>query len=158
MLRDAGLWSDSSSGSARAWLLNVIELIRPRAHRLGDFVEIGRPFFTDAFEFDPGAVQQHLSSPDLAPPLAVLRDAFSHLERFDEDSLEPALRNLAAARGMKAGTLIHAVRVAVTGRAVSPGLFEVLALIGRARTLARLEQAERRLTAAAKELCLPRFA
>ena len=45
---------------------------------------------------------------------------------------------MAEARGVKAGTLIHAVRVAVTGTAVSPGLFEVVALVGRARVHARL--------------------
>ena len=57
---------------------------------------------------------------------------------FDVASTEAALRQVAEARGLKAGTLIHAVRVAVTGTSVSPGLFEVLALVGRARVLARL--------------------
>ena len=148
LLRDAGLWSDSYKDSARAWMLKVIELIRPRAHRLDDFVEIGRPFLTDTLEFDPEAVRKHLASPDLVAHLAALRDEFSRidLDRYDEASLESALRNVAAARGLKAGTLIHAVRVAVTGRAISPGLFEMLMLMGRARTLDRLEQAERRLT------------
>jgi glutamyl-tRNA synthetase len=61
------------------------------------------------------------------------------VEPFDETSIEAALRNVAAARGVKAGPLIHATRVAVTGRTTSPGLFEVLALLGRERTLARLQ-------------------
>jgi glutamyl-tRNA synthetase len=50
---------------------------------------------------------------------------------------------LADARGIKAGALIHATRVAVVGQAVSPGLFEVLALVGRDRVLARLADAAR---------------
>jgi glutamyl-tRNA synthetase len=125
--------------------LKLIELVRPRARRLGDFVEIARPLLVDAFEVDPAAVEMHLSSPDLGSHLDALSDEWSRLESFDEATLERVLRDLAAARGLKAGTLIHAVRVAVTGRAVSPGLFEVLALLGRAKSLARLDEARRRL-------------
>jgi glutamyl/glutaminyl-tRNA synthetase len=50
------------------------------------------------------------------------------------------LRELAESRGVKPGVLIHATRVAVTGQAVSPGLFDVLELVGRARVLARLDE------------------
>ena len=63
------------------------------------------------------------------------------LETFDPASTEAALRALADARGVKAGVLIHAVRVAVTGKTASPGLFEVLALLGRDRVHARLAAA-----------------
>jgi glutamyl-tRNA synthetase len=58
---------------------------------------------------------------------------------FDEPHVEAAVRGTAAARSVKAAALIHATRVAVTGRTSSPGLFEVLALLGRDRTLARLD-------------------
>lgn len=50
------------------------------------------------------------------------------------------LRSVADARGIKAGVLIHAARIAATGKAVSPGLFEVLALLGKPRTIARLQE------------------
>jgi glutamyl-tRNA synthetase len=61
------------------------------------------------------------------------------VEPFDAATLESALRSLAEARGIKAATLIHATRVAVTGQAVSPSLFDVLELTGRDRVLARLK-------------------
>ena len=64
---------------------------------------------------------------------------------FDVVSTEMALRAVAEARGVKAGALIHAVRVAVTGKTVSPGLFEVLALLGRSRLRARIAEARRRV-------------
>jgi glutamyl-tRNA synthetase len=145
LLQGAGLWSDAYAQDRRAWMLKLIELIRPRAHRLGDFVEIARPLLNEVVEFDPNAVKKHLSSPELIPHLATLGEEWSRLESFDEASLEKVLRNLAEAQGLKPGTLIHAVRVAVTGRAVSPGLFEVLALLGRATSLARLDDARRRV-------------
>jgi glutamyl-tRNA synthetase len=73
--------------------------------------------------------------------LAALDKAFVRLEAFDSASTEAALRATAESRGVKSPALIHAVRVAVTGKAVSPGLFEVLALLGRERTHARLAAA-----------------
>ena len=59
---------------------------------------------------------------------------------FDEATLDHALRQLAEERGVKAGALIHATRIAMTGRMVSPGLFEMLVLLGRERVLARLDR------------------
>jgi glutamyl-tRNA synthetase len=64
----------------------------------------------------------------------------AELDVFDPQILEVALRTTAEERGVKAATLIHATRVAVTGQAVSPGLFEVLTLIGKRRVLRRLEE------------------
>jgi len=58
---------------------------------------------------------------------------------FEESHVEAAVRGTAAGRGVKAGILIHATRVAVTGRTASPGLFEVLVLLGRDETIARLQ-------------------
>jgi glutamyl-tRNA synthetase len=57
---------------------------------------------------------------------------------FDESHVESAVRGTATERGVKAGVLIHAVRVALTGRTASPGLFEMMALLGREETIARL--------------------
>ena len=74
----------------------------------------------------------------MASHLSTLADAFSTLPEFDAVSTEAVLRQVADALGLKAGTLIHAVRVAVTGTTVSPGLFEVLALVGRAKVRERL--------------------
>jgi glutamyl-tRNA synthetase len=70
------------------------------------------------------------------------------LATFDPASTEAALRTTADATGVKAATLIHAVRVAVTGKTASPGLFEVLSLVGRDRTRARLAAALRQISVA----------
>ena len=118
----------------------LLELLRPRAKRLTDFVEQARPLVTDPVMYEPDAVAKHLSDPELAGHVAALAEALRTTEPFDETGIETAVRSTAAARGVKAGALIHATRVAVTGRTSSPGLFEVLALLGRELTLARLEQ------------------
>jgi glutamyl-tRNA synthetase len=79
----------------------------------------------------------------MAGHLEALDAAFTGLAVFDSQSTEGALRTVADARGVKASVLIHATRVAITGRSVSPGLFEVAALLGRECTHARLSAAVR---------------
>jgi glutamyl/glutaminyl-tRNA synthetase len=116
----------------------LLELLRPRAKRLTDFVEQARPLVVDAVEYEPDAVAKHLSSPELAGHVAALVEALAQTTPFDEAQVEAAVRNTATARGIKAGALIHTTRVAVTGRTMSPGLFEVLAWLGPDRTHARL--------------------
>ena len=116
----------------------AIDLVKPRAKRLADVVPQLRPFIVENVERDPAAVAKHLSSPDLGPHLDAWRDRIATVSPFDPATIESALRALADERGIKAGVLIHATRVAVTGQAVSPGLFEVLALVGRDRVIKRL--------------------
>ena len=116
---------------------------RPRAARAAgeasaDFAAQGAFFFKEEVAYDEAAVAKHLTTEGTAAHLKALAEAFAALPEFDVASTEAALRQVAEARGLKAGTLIHAVRVAVTGSAVSPGIFEVLALVGRPRVLARL--------------------
>ena len=116
----------------------MLELLKPRARRLDEFVGLVRYFLTDDLEYDQAAVEKHLHVAGMPDHLRALDEAWRGLETTDPASLEAALRALAEARGVKAGALIHAVRVAVTGRAVSPGLFEVVSLIGRTRCSRRI--------------------
>ncbi len=142
-LEAAGLWSDEFLAARHAWFLAVLELLKPRARRLDDFAAQGAFLFTDHVEYEAAAVEKHLKVEGMTAHLEALDTAFSALADFDVVSTEAALRGVADARGVKAGVLIHAVRVAVTGKAVSPGLFEVLALVGRPRVHERLAAALR---------------
>lgn len=116
----------------------LLELLRPRVKRTTDFVELARPLVCDDVRYEPDAVDRHLGDPSLGGHLAALREALESTSPFDEPHVEAAVRGTATRRGIKAAQLIHAVRVAVTGRTTSPGLFELLAWLGRERTLARL--------------------
>jgi glutamyl-tRNA synthetase len=146
LFETAQLWDDSYLTGRHAWFFGVLELLKPRARRLQDFLTQGRFFFTDSIQYEPGAVDRYLRADGMAEYLRALDDAFAQLADFDAASLETALRSVADARGVKAATLIHAVRVAMTGTTVSPGLFDVVALIGRARTHVRLRSALRLIT------------
>jgi glutamyl-tRNA synthetase len=135
-LAAAGLAADAMADRART--VQAIDLVKRRAKKLGDIVPQLVPFLGEDVERDPAAVAKHLSAPDLTPHLAAWRDRLARVEPFEPASLEAALRDVAEARGIKAGVLIHATRVAVTGQSVSPGIFEVLALVGRDRVLQRI--------------------
>jgi glutamyl-tRNA synthetase len=137
----AGLWDDAFLDDRHAWFFEILELLKPRARRLDEFVSLGRFFFSDQLELDEAAVAKHLRAEGMPGHLQALLDALSPSGSFDPVTLEAVVRGVAASRGLKAGPLIHAVRVAVTGRTVSPGLFEVLSLLGEERVRVRLQAA-----------------
>ena len=141
ILRDAGLWSQDLHGEKRAWLVTALELIRPRVKRLPQFADELRPFLQDTVEYDRQAVTKYLLKEDVRAVLRDLPAALAAVDSFSSENLETALRHHADNRGIKAAALIHATRVAVTGRAVSPGLFDVLALLGADRVTSRIHNA-----------------
>jgi glutamyl/glutaminyl-tRNA synthetase len=120
----------------------VVDLVKPRAKKLADIVALTVPFWSSSAVRDPAAVAKHLADPALRPHLAAWRDVVARMQPFDAASIEGALRTLAADRGIKPAALIHATRVAVTGQAVSPGIFDVLELMGRERVVSRLSNLE----------------
>jgi glutamyl-tRNA synthetase len=139
----AGLWHDDLVTTRRAWFFAILELLKPRAKHLGEFAALGRFFFIDDIPYEEAAVIKYLRTPDIAEHIAELQRRLDALDVFDAASIETVLRDLAATRGVKAASLIHAARVAVTGTTVSPGLFDVMALLGRRRVGERLAAASR---------------
>ena len=142
VMREQGLWRDEFSGSARAWFISLVNLFKGRLKKLDQFGTEAGPLLTEQVIFDDEAVKKHLSKPELHAPMAELADSFERIEPFAADALEQRLRAIADARQLKAAALIHATRVAVTGRAASPGLFEVLELVGRDRVVHRIRAIE----------------
>jgi glutamyl-tRNA synthetase len=143
-LQKSGLWRDEYEGERRAWFERTVGLIRERARTLTDFPKHGRPYFVDdlGFEFDDAAVKKNLQKdPALKYLLPQLAEAFATLDEFTHDSTEALLRAFADEKGVKAGLLINATRTALTGQAVGPGLFDVVAAVGKDRTVARLKHA-----------------
>ena len=127
-------------GADRLWVTRILQLLRPRCKKLTDFADQMAPFFADPTQYDAEGVKKHLSSPDLPAHLLALRDMYATVTPFDEKTLEQSLRALAEQRGIKAAPLIHGTRLAMTGRMTSPGLFEMLVLLGRDRVVTRLSR------------------
>jgi len=98
-------------------------------------------FFDRDISYEPEAVERYWSGDGI---LELLRDTgkeIALLDSFTEENLEKSLRGLIDRLGIKAGVLIHPLRVAVTGRMDSPGIFGIMILLGRDTVLKRLERA-----------------
>src|SRR5690606_26061748 len=119
----AGLASEPDLRARREWYLFVIDLVKPRARNLPALVDQMRPYLRESIEYDPAAVGKHWSDHgETRARLAALRDRFAALgEPWDAAGLEESLRGLADELGIGAGKLIHPLRVALVGTAVSPG-------------------------------------
>jgi glutamyl-tRNA synthetase len=119
-------------------IVAAIELLKPRARSLKDFATSFRAYFCDDFEYDPAAVTKFLGDPALPALLQELATRYAAATGFSEASAEQTLRDFAAEKNVKAGTLINGSRVALTGQAVAPSLFAVMALLGKDRVVHRL--------------------
>ena len=140
-LEQAGLWRAAFDGEERPWLTRALALLRPRAKRLGDIPDGLGPLMRPV-EFEPTAAAKHLT-PEMGAHLDALAGQLDAVAPFDASAIEQAVRGTAEARGVKAGPFMQAVRVSLTGRTVSPGLFETIELLGREESLARIRAGAR---------------
>ncbi len=140
-LRRDGLWQEKWAMSERDWFARAVDLVRPRIRLLPDFTSWSRAFFTDDFDYEPEAREKFWKEPKVPALLEKLAAALEALPDWNHDACDQALRQLAAAEGVKAGLLINATRVAIVGRAVAPPLFDTMIVLGRDRVVSRIHRA-----------------
>ncbi len=133
------LW-DAGAPLPPASLDAAIELLKPRAKRLGDFTGVFKAFFSDDFDYEAEAAKKFLSDPKLKDFIPALTEEYAADSSFTLRSTEDALRSFAERNEVKAGLLINALRVGLTGQGVAPGLFEVMQVLGHKRTLERMQK------------------
>ncbi len=112
------------------------------------FLEYAGYLFVERVEPEPGPWAELLAKPLAAARLRKLAAALGEVEPFEHDPIEKATRGLAASENVKAGDVIMPARIALTGKKVSPGIFDVILLLGCERTVQRLRDAADRLEAA----------
>lgn len=118
----------------------VILAQRERTKTLKEMAQASRFFFTDAIEFDAKAVAKHLTA-DARSLLGTLRERLAALASWEAAAIHATIEALATERGVGLGKVAQPVRVAVSGGTVSPPIDATLALLGRERTLTRLDGA-----------------
>jgi glutamyl-tRNA synthetase len=138
-LERAGVGIEAAEKSSE-WMERLVLAFRERAQTLEDIAKAAIPYLQSEIQMDEAAATKFLT-PAIAPLLARLADRFAAVPDFDKETLEAVFKNLIAEAGVKMGELAQPVRVALTGRTASPGLFEVIDLLGRDRTLERLRRA-----------------
>ncbi len=120
-----------------AWQARMVATLRERVQTLADLLGAARYFVEEELVFDEAAVAK-LLVPEAAPVIEALLERLEALATWDATHLEEIFRTVAEERGEKLGKLAQPVRVAVTGGKQSPGIFDVLDVVGRDWSLARL--------------------
>ena len=121
----------------REYVLGLIKLFQPRLPRLNDFLDWADFFFIEEIEIDPVAQEKFLSK-DLSRELKLFIAELEGLSSFSVENIEKSFRELVVKLNIEAKTLIHPLRVALTGKTVGPGLFELIYHLGLERTKRRL--------------------
>jgi glutamyl-tRNA synthetase len=140
----AGLATAAELDQRREWFIALLDLLKVRARTIDDIVRQAIPYFRGMITYDADAEAKQWK--DRAGTVAILlqaREALAAVDRWEPAALEEALRLLAERLGFgdKAGRVFQPLRVALTGLAASPGIFDVLLILGRDRALARIDDA-----------------
>jgi glutamyl-tRNA synthetase len=141
-LQRAGMVAGPLSEAARAKVAHVLTAAGDRIKTAGDVTNYTEFFVADdRLPCDEQAFAKHLRRPGAAELLREYRDRLAAAESFDAPALDRLTHEFVAAKGIKIGEIIHAIRVSVTGKSIGMGLFDCLAILGRASSLARIDRA-----------------
>jgi len=121
----------------RNYLLSLVKLFQARLTVLNDFVDWADFFFQKEVQIDPAAQEKHLSV-DLSKEFKMFCQRLDQLEDFSIENIETAFRQMVGELGIQAKVLIHPIRVALTGKTIGPGLFEVIHYLGKERVKERM--------------------
>ncbi len=142
LLVKAGYITADALDARREWYHGLLDLLRVRSRTTDDIVRQAASYFQDLVEYDPEAVgKQWRDAIAAAEILSATRERLGALIGWEPTAMEEALRKLAEELGISGGKIFQPLRVALVGLTVSPGIFEVLQYVGRARSLARLDAA-----------------
>lgn len=131
----------SISQTARERLLAGMEGLKPRARTIKDLAELARFYVAERpLDYNDRA-QKLLAAEGVAELLEQLQEQLNALAQWEEGAVEATVRALAEEAGVKLGALAQPLRAALTGSNVSPGIFEVAAVLGRDESLGRLADA-----------------
>ena len=142
-LAAAGLSAEPLNGHRS----ELLDQIQPRTKTYADLPGNCRYFFEEAYPFDEKAVAKRLKPEGTAALLDEIASALEALPAFSIEAMEACIRAMGEAKGTGMGPLVHPIRVAVSGKTEGPGLFEMLWLLGRERSLSRLRTVAERLRA-----------
>jgi glutamyl-tRNA synthetase len=132
--------AQKSISPERAYLKSAINLMKERVTTLHDFVEFSDYLYADPLTYDEKGRAKYWQ-PETKELMVALADKFATLPIFTHDSIEAAVRAFAEEKSVNASALIHPTRLAVSGKVVGPGLFELLHLLGKDTVVRRLRKA-----------------
>ncbi|RKY86523.1 glutamate--tRNA ligase [candidate division KSB1 bacterium] len=139
-LKNANLISDEDLIEKREYLIKVLDLFKSRMKTLKDLARYGRYFFVDPERYEEKALRRYWGGRATNEYLSKLHNRLAQLDDFQASVIEKTMRDLADELNITAAQLIHPTRIVLTGFAVSPGLFEMMEVLGKETVLRRLEK------------------
>ena len=147
-LIEEGLTSEMEVAERRDWFADVVEILKPRARTTTGLAEQARMFLVSQVEYDPGAVEkQWKDAQSVSDRLAAAADELTALESWEPTAIEDALRRSAEKLGVGFGKLVQPLRLALTGGLASPGIDQVVLLLGKEKVRRRIDAAREHLAA-----------
>jgi len=137
--QNAGLISNTDVKDKKSWLIRLIDLLKPRATYLSDFIQLAEYFFRNPQIYDQEGLRKNLKNEAIWDILSEVFTRLEKLSEFNQEILEQQVRDIAEKHGLAAGKIIHPLRLAMSGRTATPGLFEVMEMLGKDTVLRRLE-------------------
>ena len=128
------------TGIDEKYLRDVLAIVKEKIKLFKDVPEWTSYFFSEEYEIDPAAKAKVFAKPEATAHLKALRDEFAKIDKWNLETLESNLKNLAQKLGCKTGDLVHPARVAASGRSVGPSLYHMLEVMGKERVLNRFDR------------------
>lgn len=120
------------------YLKKVIWLFKERLNKLSDFLDRARFCFYDDYSYSEDT--KEILNKNLSEEIRVLKDKLNSISNFDKETIEKEFRLVCKELNLETKTLVHPVRVAISGRRVGPGLFETLEVLGKDKVIQRLDR------------------
>jgi len=127
-----------------SWLVEIVKTLQERSKTLVEMADMAEFYFRDDFQVDEKAEKKHLL-PAIKEPMEIFLERLHSVAEVDEKSLEEIFKEIIAQKNIKLGAIAQAVRVALTGKSVSPGIYEVMRILGKEEVLKRLARAVKKL-------------
>jgi len=142
-LKRAGLVPEHTPCELGPKLARIIDAAGDRIKIYGDILAYADFFFLadDQFTYDEKDFAKRVATPEAKALLTKFREKLAAVEPFEVEPLEAMLKAFVDEQGIKIGDIVHAVRVAISGKGVGPGLYDCLAILGRESSLRRIDRA-----------------
>ncbi|HHY42689.1 MAG TPA: glutamate--tRNA ligase [Thermoanaerobacterales bacterium] len=136
-----GIVTEEEAKEKFDYIREIVDISRDRSKTLDELADSIAFFFKDVTEYEEKGVRKHFAKENAAKLLTLGADALEKLGDFTLETTEATFRNITEELGLKAAEIIHPTRLAITGRTIGPGLFHIIVLLGREKTVERMRKA-----------------
>lgn len=140
--RDYGIVKDKESEDM---LRKIIPLFKERIKTLSDFPPFAEYFFTEDFPYEEKGIKKYYKTPEVFELLNEIKEELDILENFTTEEIESTIRKFAERKSIKPAKIIHPLRMAITGKTMGPGLFELMEVLGKEKVIKRIDRAKEKI-------------